>query len=222
MTVQIPLYGAKKAVVAHAVVDDDQADLVLPYHWRLSTGGYAHTSVGTRACHWGIYMHRLLLGLERGDKRVADHLNRDRLDNRLANLRIVTLGQSAQNVSGRSAYRGVTKAKAGGWYAQVKKDGKHIVLGRYDTELAAGVAAAHWRAANFPFAMEDQELLRRPVPAKSVRPPPPCCSRCPAPARSRSGLCKPHWAEDYRKANREEMILYLREYRRKQKLQRAT
>ena len=59
-----------------------------------------------------IRLHRLILGLEEGDKIWVDHRNRNGLDNRRENLRLVTPSQNAQNtgVTSRttSGVRGVT------------------------------------------------------------------------------------------------------------------
>lgn len=43
----------------------------------------------------GISMQRVLLGLGYGDKRIADHINRDSLNNCRHNLRIVSARESA-------------------------------------------------------------------------------------------------------------------------------
>ena len=40
-------------------------------------------------------MHRIVIGAEPGQ--IVDHINRNRLDNRMANLRIVTAHESASN-----------------------------------------------------------------------------------------------------------------------------
>jgi hypothetical protein len=48
-----------------------------------ATAGYAVSTEHKRM----VLMSREILGLERGDKREADHENRDRLDNRRSNLR---------------------------------------------------------------------------------------------------------------------------------------
>lgn len=73
-----------------------------------------------------------------------DHVNGDRTDNRIVNLRIVTPSQSASNMLPRgnaSQYKGVTYDKRRGhWRARIRIDGKEIWLGRFFDEEAAARA----------------------------------------------------------------------------------
>ena len=48
------------------------------------------------------YLHRMVLGLERGDKRQADHIDRNTLNNTRQNLRIATQTQNAMNAKLRT------------------------------------------------------------------------------------------------------------------------
>ena len=93
----------------------------------------------------GIKMHRLILGLEKGDQREGDHINGDSLDNRDENLRIADDSQNAHNAKtrrdSRSGRKGVSWHKASGkWYARIKKDGKEISVG-YFTNIEDAVIA---------------------------------------------------------------------------------
>lgn len=101
-------------------------------------------------------LHRELLGLSESDTREVDHINRDRLDNRRCNLRVVTHAQNGQNVpaqGGTSPHRGVSFCRqTGRWRAHVMIDGKQNQLGRFDTEQEAAIAAAAFRRKHMPFA----------------------------------------------------------------------
>lgn len=103
-------------------------------------------------------MHRLLMGLAKGDPRTVDHINRDRLDNRRSNLRVVLSHENYQNVASRpgstSAFRGVSWDKAKGkWRADVTLNGKNHYLGAFAVEELAAEVAASFRLAHMPFAM---------------------------------------------------------------------
>lgn len=74
-----------------------------------------------------------------------DHINRDRTDNRICNLRVCTTQENRRNSSPRkhslSKYKGVTwNARDGKWYAQIGLDGKGTYLGYFDTEVEAAKA----------------------------------------------------------------------------------
>lgn len=91
-------------------------------------------------------MHRQILGLERGDKRLGDHINaHDTLDNRRSNLRIATPAQNAHNSRkhshNTSGYKGVSLDKRKGrWYAHIKAGDVRRRLGYFDTPEAAHAA----------------------------------------------------------------------------------
>jgi hypothetical protein len=98
-------------------------------------------------------VHRWVLGLCKGDRRIGDHINGNRLDNRRSNLRIVDASGSSQNVSGRgrSRFRGVYPTRQGRWQAKVKFKGKYYCLGSFDTEEEAAAVADAKRRELMPF-----------------------------------------------------------------------
>lgn len=71
-----------------------------------------------------------------------DHINGDRSDNRLVNLREATNSENHQNlpvlVTNKSGYTGVSWNKARcKWQAFIVKDGRSIYLGLFDNEIQA-------------------------------------------------------------------------------------
>lgn len=155
MAKRIPLRNRVGEVIAYALVDAADYDRVLaagPWHLH---HGYARHTVNTRQ---HVYMHRVVLNLPPGRVPATDHRNRDRLDNRRANLRAGSYATNAQNVPSRGGYsdhRGVTWDKRSGrWMAQAGLNGKKHHMGYYDREEEAARAAAEWRRANMPYATD--------------------------------------------------------------------
>lgn len=108
-------------------------------------------------------MHRLIMGFVHGDGREVDHINRNGLDNRRANLREATRAENIHNTGphadGSSSYKGVGWSRVSRcWRAYIWDGGRQIHLGLFvDRESAArayDVAAREMRGEfawlNFP------------------------------------------------------------------------
>lgn len=136
-TCSLPLGGG---VVT--VIDTADKSLVDGFAWRLWANGY----VGTQRGNMYLYLHRLIAGA--GLEDIVDHINRDRLDNRTANLRICTKGQNSANrgpdrrrLGTTSRHKGVSLHKRSGkWRAYVHHMGKTKHLGTFESEDEAAVA----------------------------------------------------------------------------------
>ena len=91
-------------------------------------------------------MHRFILGLPRGDKRVVDHINGDGLDNRRSNLRLCTRGQNLMNKKpnrkGSSAFKGVSKRRDK-FVTKIRLGGKDFHIGTFTSEVEAAKAYDH-------------------------------------------------------------------------------
>lgn len=157
--VLIPLRARDGSVKAYTIVDAADADWVNQWHWGLTNNGYAQRGTligGVRRSH---RLHRELLGLVKGDGLEVDHINRDRLDNRRSNLRVVTRRENAQNMSSQrkstSPHRGVWWGKhVNKWIAQIKVGGRARHLGCFDDEMEAARVAKEARLAAFPYALD--------------------------------------------------------------------
>jgi len=148
-------------VVAFAQIDEPDLAWALRFRWRLDSYGYAiRTLPRPDGQHGRIPMHREILGLQPGDPGIADHINRDKLDNRRSNLRIVTRAANNQNrdayANGRSRFRGVSwDSSRGLWRATAQANGEWKQIGRFPTEEEAARAAAEWRREHMPFSTEE-------------------------------------------------------------------
>ncbi len=158
-TVRIPLRAKDGSVRAYALIDTADAIFVNQWRW-YSNGLYAarggKTSDGRPTT---CYLHRQLLGLQIGDGLEVDHINRDKLDCRRANMRVVPEGSQPQNtpgsLSGTSRYRGVYWDRdTGRWRAEVQFRGRRYKLGRFTEEQAAAEATRRLRLELMPYAVD--------------------------------------------------------------------
>lgn len=149
----IPLRKRDGSTRAYALIDDADLPLVSQHRWRLFGRGYVQSTIdGTP-----VSLHRFLLGLGHGDPREGDHINRDKLDHRRSNLRIVTQLHNAQNVPARgpAGVRGVCFDKRRGlWFARAGIAGRYHYVGRFATLDAARAAVEAYRAAHMPGSIE--------------------------------------------------------------------
>lgn len=132
----------------YAIVDDDDYERLLKHSWCLDVGGgYPMTRYKKKTYR----MHKMVLEAPKG--LYIDHINRNKLDNRKSNLRIVTNSQNMLNTgiysNNTSGYKGVTyNKKDRRWIAQVKVNYKNIVLGRFENKEDAAKARMRWNYAN--------------------------------------------------------------------------
>jgi HNH endonuclease/AP2 domain len=159
----IPLVARDGSLQGYTLVDAGDIELLSRWTWHLSVG-YATRCERVEGRLRVFRMHRVLLGLEHGDEREADHINRDKLDNRRANLRVASKSENAQNVRhgrGVSRHRGVAWHKrAGKWMAQAHLNGEQHYLGLFENEADAARAAAAFRAVHMPYSPEAAEVNR--------------------------------------------------------------
>lgn len=111
-----------------------------------------------------IFLHREVLQLDPTDTRQGDHINRNRLDNRSCNLRILEAAENMQNQSGlstfngkpcESLYRNVYKVKKNGvWSGRWKVSVAGTYLGTFSTEELAAQAAQDYRLVHLPYAID--------------------------------------------------------------------
>ena len=121
---EIHLYGG-----AVALVDDEDFDLVSQYHWkRVGHAGKPSYAYGYKIGAWKgprIMMHRLILCVEAGQ--ITDHINRNGLDNRRANLRTCTYRENNINKATRpnkTGFRGVEPINSGARF-RARVDSEH-------------------------------------------------------------------------------------------------
>jgi hypothetical protein len=156
--IAIPLRRRDGTVRAYAKIDYEDAALA-GFRWCLHSKGYPGRIVCAGGCRETIRLNRVILALAPGDGLIAEHIARDPLNNRRANLRAVTHGQNMQNRdangSSTSRYRGVHwSSRRGMWVAQAGLDGHVHWLGYHDSEEEAAMAARRFREEHMPYTVE--------------------------------------------------------------------
>jgi hypothetical protein len=113
-----------------------------PLNVRVGRPGSEKTRKTYRRVHLGdrdYLSHRIAWLLHYGEWPTGDvdHINGDSSDNRICNLRTATKSENHGNrvlISrvNTSGYRGVSLHKSGRWYAQLSKNGKHVLFKTFD------------------------------------------------------------------------------------------
>lgn len=139
------------------MVDAEDFGWLSKWRWSLS-GGRAVRNHKRNGKSYLVRLHRQIMNLRRGDPRQVDHINRDPLDNRRANLRLARHAQNRQNNGcyrtkrRTSKYRGVHyDASRDRWVAQATLNYQNHHIGRFRTEQEAADAAAAWREQHMPY-----------------------------------------------------------------------
>lgn len=116
-------------------VDDCWFDALNMHKWHLSKKGYAQRSIKPG---FSVMMHRIIAMTPRSLQ--TDHINGDKLDNRLSNLRVCTNAEncrSRRRIQSSSGYRGVRMAANGRYHAAIMVDYKKVHLGVFDNAIDA-------------------------------------------------------------------------------------
>lgn len=118
------------------LIDSEDFNFLNQYKWSLKKDcktSYAQTWIKENNKWKRIVMHRLLLNPP--PKIKVDHINRNGLDNRRSNLRLVTNSESAINRStfknNKVGHKGIHKSK-NKYVARIQINNKRIMLGSFE------------------------------------------------------------------------------------------
>lgn len=126
---KLKLYG-KLGDGKYAIVDDDIYEKVSWYKWSLDSLGYPRAA--------NIRLHSVIMGSHMSEKLYVDHINRNKLDNRRENLRLVDASTNSFNKEHKtsaSGHRGVTvrSGRFKPFWVAVYLKGKTIYVGSFRT-----------------------------------------------------------------------------------------
>lgn len=130
-----------------AIVDKDVTHVLEKYKWHVKKDGYMYRNASTEELKKGmprsIAMHRQLMGFPKG--KTVDHINHNKLDNRLCNLRVATYTNNQANrrklKRTSSKYKGVRYHQRDGvWHAYITVEGRQKHLGTFKSEKGAAQA----------------------------------------------------------------------------------
>lgn len=115
--------------------------LISEFTWYLGSSGYPVTygsKKSGRKFSRGFGIHKMLLNPQSGTGLVVDHINRNKLDNRVQNLRLCTPKENSYNTSKNSEgkYKGVKKS-GNYWTVIIYKDGKKYDMKKIESEIEA-------------------------------------------------------------------------------------
>lgn len=125
----------------YTLLDKKHYEKLSKYSWHLTYQGYAGRNVLENGKRTISLMHREILGLKKGE--LCDHINRDRLDNRMENLRKCTINDNNRNMglisTNTSGFKGVSK-NGGKWQSYINVNNKKHSLGYWHDPVDAAIA----------------------------------------------------------------------------------
>lgn len=114
------------------IINSRYVELVKKYYWFVDSTGYCRTGKG-------IHLHKYLF--DKRNKYIIDHINRDKLDNRICNIRRSDKSNNNYNKDfkiGASGHRGVRISSNGKYYASITR-GRVTQHGKYRKTLEEAV-----------------------------------------------------------------------------------
>lgn len=124
---EIVLFNKDGEESGRAIIDVDNVEKCKQYKWHIKRSRNTDYVLNTGEDRF--FLHRLIMNYYGHDMEI-DHINRNGLDNRKSNLRLVT---HSKNITNQGESTGIFKVKSGRYRATICKDSKSIYIGTYDT-----------------------------------------------------------------------------------------
>lgn len=118
--------------------DDYSYNLYLRYTWRLNSCDKRMYLIRHGEKNTTVLFHRQLLGLDKMDGMVVDHIDGNSLNNQIENLRLCSISDNNRNKVNKTPTKGYYFNKERNlWQSQLKINGKTVCLGKFNTEQEA-------------------------------------------------------------------------------------
>ena len=126
-------------IIGYAKISKQHKEMCEKIFWRLSEYGYARGYYNGK----DIFLHKYITNTDKNI--LIDHINRDKLDCRIENLRIANSSVNTLNreppVNSKTGFKGVSYDKRRDKYrAYIKINGKQLFLGYFDDIKLANIA----------------------------------------------------------------------------------
>ena len=136
---EIILCDKKHKEIARAIIDTKDVKKIKKFKWCIGSAGYVETKTGGIPAK----LSHIVLGVTPNMKKIPDHKDRNKLNNRKENLRICTQSQNTMNrpkqINNTSGFKGVS-AKGKGWMARINVRGKCFYLGTFKDKIDSAMA----------------------------------------------------------------------------------
>ena len=140
-------------VVAYTMIDLDDVEKCKKYKWSVSKSNPLDSYVRCKNTKVNMSLQRYLL--DYNGPLVVDHINRNKLDNRKSNLRVVTVAENTAN----NKFSGIYRIYNGKWKVKLRRYGKQYYSGGsgFDTYEEA----VEYRDNILEYVEEHKEELRK-------------------------------------------------------------
>lgn len=128
------------------IISKESLNVVLDFNWYLGKDGYP-VSYGSvdKKIKGRIKLHHLVIKINQNVPKgmIIDHINRNKLDNRIENLRICTSQENSfnrtKNKNTKNILKGVRRISENNWSAVISKNGEKHEIKNIKTEKEAGI-----------------------------------------------------------------------------------
>ena len=126
------------------LVDPEDEWLLHILPWRITPQGYVEATMYDGEWRKTVKFHHFIMGTPMWEDEHIDHINRNKRDNRRANLRWVDRFTSSQNRDFVDQAKNIRVAKGGKFEVRIQRDGVLYQVGTFNTEQEAIHARDTW------------------------------------------------------------------------------